>query len=92
VTWSPDGKRLYFEWGKLGMSVRAVGVTYVLALSPGEMLPKIVRQGLRSEEDLAKVPGVQIIEAADVAPGPTSDEYAFSRETTQRNLFRIPIP
>ncbi len=36
--------------------------------------------------------GVTIIEAADVAPGPTSSVYAFSRETTQRNLYRIPVP
>jgi serine/threonine protein kinase len=92
LNWSPDGKRIYLEWGKLGMSVRAAGVTYVIPLSPGEMLPKIIRDGLRSEEDLAKLPGVQVIGAADIAPGPTPDIYAFSREITQRNLFRIPIP
>ena len=92
LNWSPDGKRLYFEWGRVGMSVRAVGATYVIPLSPGEMLPKIIREGLRSEQDLAKLPGVQVIEAADVAPGLGPDDYAYSRETTQRNLFRIPIP
>jgi hypothetical protein len=74
------------------MSVRAVGATFVIPLSPGEVLPRIIREGLRSEEDLAKLPGVQVIEAADVAPGQGPDVYAYSRETTQRNLFRIPIP
>ena len=92
LNWSADGKRLYLECGRVGMSVRAVGATYVIPLSPGEMLPRIIREGLRSEEDLAKLPGVQVIEAADVAPGPGPDVYAYSRETTQRNLFRIPIP
>ena len=37
-------------------------------------------------------PGVRIIEASDASPGPTPETYAFSRETTQRNLYRIPIP
>jgi hypothetical protein len=41
---------------------------------------------------MAKYPGVRVIDAADIAPGPTPDVYAFSKETTQRNLYRIPIP
>ena len=28
----------------------------------------------------------------DVALGPAPDVYAYSRETVQRNLYRIPIP
>jgi len=56
------------------------------------MFPKIIREGLRTEQDLARLPGVEIIEAADVAPGWGLDVYAYSREKTQRNLFRIPIP
>jgi hypothetical protein len=35
---------------------------------------------------------VRIIEAADVAPGPRPEVYAYSRETVQRNLYRIPLP
>jgi len=42
--------------------------------------------------ELAKLPGVRQIDSADVAPGPTLDTYAFSRETTQRNLYRVPLP
>jgi hypothetical protein len=56
------------------------------------MLPEIPAAGFRSEEELALLPGVQIIEAADVAPGPTPEVYAYSRETVQRNLYRIPLP
>jgi serine/threonine protein kinase len=50
------------------------------------------QEAFRSEAEIAKLPGVRVIEAADVAPGPTSDIYAYSRITTQRNLYRIPIP
>ncbi len=48
-------------------------------------------RGCQSEADIARIPGVQVIEAADVAPGPRRNVYAFSRETAQRNLYRIPI-
>lgn len=90
LRWSADGKLLYFESAQVGMSARGAGITYVIPLHRGEVFPKVIRDGLRSEQDLASLPGVQIIEGADVAPGP--GVYAYSRETTQRNLFRIPIP
>jgi hypothetical protein len=48
--------------------------------------------GFRSDEDLAKAPGVLFIDSDDVAFGPTASVYAFSRETVQRNLYRIPLP
>lgn len=54
--------------------------------------PDLPETDFRSEQDILKLPGVKVMEAADVAPGRTVDTYAFSRETTQRNLFRIPIP
>jgi hypothetical protein len=37
------------------------------------------------------VPGVQVIDAYDVAPGPLAEVYAFTRPTTQRNLYRVPV-
>jgi hypothetical protein len=55
-------------------------------------LPEIPAAGFRSEEELARLPGVQIIEAADVVPGLTPEVYAYSRETVRRNLYRIPLP
>ena len=55
------------------------------------MLPDIPAGGFRSQEEMAKFPGVRVIDAYDIALGPTPEVYAFSRETTQRNLYRIPI-
>ena len=74
------------------MGLGATGRTYVVPLPPGRMFPEIPAAGFRSEHELARLPGVQIIEAADVAPGPTPEVYAYSRETVQRNLYRIPLP
>ena len=92
VKWSADGKRLYASWARGGETVRSTGRTAVIPLPDGQMLPNIAESQFTSEQDVLKLPKVQVIEAADVAPGPTADIYAFSRETTQRNLFRIPIP
>jgi hypothetical protein len=64
----------------------------VIPLEPGRLLPEIPIDGFQSEDEIAQLPGVRVIEAADVAPGSTSSVYAYSRETTQRNLYRIPIP
>lgn len=33
-----------------------------------------------------------MIPSDDVAAGPTGDVYAFTRETVQRNLYRIRVP
>jgi serine/threonine protein kinase len=92
VKWSPDGRLIFISWGRSGMGAYAMGRTYVVPLPPGRMLPEIPAAGFRSEDELARLPGVQIIEAADVAPGATPQVYAYSRETVQRNLYRIPLP
>ena len=92
LKWSRDGKHLYISLATSGMGVQSAGKTYVVPLPPGRMLPDIPPSDFSSAADLAKFPGVRIIDAADVAPGATPDVYAFSLEKTQRNLFRIPIP
>jgi hypothetical protein len=56
------------------------------------MLPTIPAGGFQSRAEIARLPGVRVIDAADLAFGRTLDTYAFSRETTQRNLYRIPLP
>jgi Tol biopolymer transport system component len=81
--WSPDGKSLMLT---------STGTTYVLPVPAGRTLPLIPEGGFRSEEELEKAAGVTVIRDDDLAPGPTPDVYAFSRETVQRNLYRIPLP
>jgi eukaryotic-like serine/threonine-protein kinase len=82
IRWSRDGKLLF-----LTVSER----TYALPVPRGEPLPKMPPAGFASAADIAAVPGARLIDAADPAPGPTPDVYAFSRETVQRNLYRIPL-
>jgi hypothetical protein len=90
LRWTADRKTLLirvmasYPWGD--------GRTYAVPLKSGHIFPEMPHGGFRSESDLQKLPGVQIIDAYDVAPGPTGAVYAYSRETVQRNLYRIPLP
>jgi serine/threonine protein kinase len=92
VRWTPDRKYLLISMGQSGMRGRAAGTTYVIPLPLGQMLPKIPAGGFHSRAEIARLPGVRVIDAADVAFGRTPDVYALSRETTQRNLYKIPLP
>jgi len=88
VLWSGDGKHLF---------VRSLGGNnsspiYVLPLSPGHPVPESILHWPKSEQEILKLPGVRMIPASDVAPGPTADIYAFRRESVQRNLYRVPVP
>jgi hypothetical protein len=66
--------------------------TYVFPVTPGRPLPEDIIGGLPSEQDIVKLPGVRAIVSTDVAPGRTAETYAFTRESVQRNLYRIPVP
>jgi hypothetical protein len=92
LRWSSDGRFLFLSISSAAGTLYSGGRTYVIPLEPGRLLPEIPARGFQTEAEIAKLPGVQIIEAADVGPGQTSSVYALSRETTQRNLYRIPIP
>jgi WD40 repeat protein len=89
LRWTGDGKHL-FVCGNNDSRTKA----YALPLAPGEVLPRSIpsAENFPSQAELAKLPGVRVIPIADVVPGPTADIYAFTRETVQRNVYRIPIP
>jgi eukaryotic-like serine/threonine-protein kinase len=82
-TWSP---------GSRAASVSAADGTwtYLVPLQAGEPFSRMPLRGLRSEQDVAQLPGARKL-TSPIVPGPSSDEYAFYRTTTQRNLYRIPI-
>jgi Tol biopolymer transport system component len=86
LQWSPGGDSLSICGGPV-----ADGRTYIIPLRRGEALPRIPAGGFRSEEEVARLPGARGIDGLGV-PGPSPDVYAFSRSTTLRNLYRIPIP
>ena len=91
LRWAPDGRYVYLSLQFGEASAFAVGRTYILPLAPGSMFPPMPAGGFRSEENLAAVPGVKIVQLGDFAPGPSPDVYAFSRTSGTRNLYQIPL-
>jgi Tol biopolymer transport system component/predicted Ser/Thr protein kinase len=87
IRWSGDGKYVFLQ-SKAGNNMEKA---YVLPLTPGHMLPENIVHGLPSEQELVKLPGVRVIYSSVVGPGPTADIYAFTRESVQRNLYRVPL-
>ncbi len=92
ASWSPDGRLMFISVATASMVSVQIGRTYVVPLPPGRMFPAMPGGGIESAADLAKLPGVRVIDALDASPGPTPEVYAFSRSTVLRNLYRIPIP
>jgi serine/threonine protein kinase len=90
VKWSTDGRFLFLSISSGSMG--STGKTYAVPLKAGAALPDIPPGGFRSEAEIAALPGARVIDAVDIGPGPTLDVYAYSRETVQRNLYRVPVP
>jgi Tol biopolymer transport system component len=88
--WTRDGKFMFFVESSTSYSGSS-GRALVIPLPAGQVWPALPADTLQAESDLAKRPGVRTIDAVSVVPGSTADVYAFSRETIQRNLYRIPV-
>lgn len=91
LRWQADRRFLYLSVVTGMQSAAAFGRTYVIPVSPDKLLPAIPSAGFHSENDIAKLPGVRVIEAADIYPGSAPGTYAYSRQAVQRNLYRIPL-
>jgi DNA-binding winged helix-turn-helix (wHTH) protein/Tol biopolymer transport system component len=82
VSWSPDGKFLYLNFQDS---------IYAIPLRPGQMLPTIPSSGFRSKQAVAALPNVQLISKPGAFPGPAPSIYAFTKLTTQRNIYRVSL-
>jgi Tol biopolymer transport system component len=89
--WQPDSRFFYLSVYTGMQSAGAYGKTYVLPVPHGKTLPDIPAGGFSSEAAIAALPGVRVIDSADIAPGAAPDVYAFSRQTIHRNLYRVPL-
>ncbi len=88
LKWSADARTLFVTSTPGNTSF---GRTYAIPLMPGQVFPPIPTGGFTSEAAFTRLPGARLIDGDGIAPGPTPEVYAFSRQTVQRNLFRIPI-
>jgi serine/threonine protein kinase len=85
--WSHDGKAALFTFRAL---TGASGATVAVPLPPGVQLPPLPEGGVRNMEAVVKLPGAVVIpsDIVDVGPGMS---YAYSRLSTQQNIFQIPL-
>jgi eukaryotic-like serine/threonine-protein kinase len=83
MSWTPDGRFLYLKFGTS---------TYAIPLQPGQLLPPIPVSGFSSKDAVAALPGAQLVSGKDVYPGPNPSIYAFVKVSTQRNIYRVPVP
>jgi DNA-binding winged helix-turn-helix (wHTH) protein/Tol biopolymer transport system component len=88
LSWSRDQKALYFRSILSGMNRN----TFMIPLRSGEPLPDFPGSGMQSERDLLNFPGTRVIQEEDVFPGNSPLIYAYTRKTTRRNLYKIPVP
>ena len=91
LRWTRDGRLAYVSVQYGAASAFVLGRTYLLPPVPGSLLPNIPPGGFQTEAQMAALPGVEMLPYGDVALGTTPGVYAFSRITTTRNLYRIPL-
>jgi hypothetical protein len=89
VQWALNGAILYLTLP--GGSTPETWKTFVIPVPEGMPLPALPPQGVRSEADVAILPGVTSIQG-NVSPGPDASMYAFFRVNVHRNLYRVPLP
>jgi len=92
IRWTPDGRRAYLSIQYGQASAFGVGRTYILPVAANAVLPNIPPGGFPDETAVATAPGAESIPYGDVSVGSATGVYAFSRVTTTRNLYRIPLP
>ena len=84
VTWNVKGDLLYFS----DKRVRPVAWPSVLAVDPTTGLPKMPNGRL----DAAAIPVNAPVIKSSLTSGIDATNYAFTRYTVRRNIYRIPIP
>lgn len=90
--WSGDGSSFYVGFRRWYQS-EGTWTVGVIPLKSHQSIPRLPPFGIRSESDLAAIPGVRLIklsgETMEFALGPQASTYAVMRTTVHRNLYRI---
>jgi hypothetical protein len=82
--WSPDGNFFY-------VGSRQTRRTFAIPVPAGKALPDFSVRGITDLKRAVALPGLQTIEEGLISPGSDPSTYVFTKEDSQRNLFRIPL-
>jgi eukaryotic-like serine/threonine-protein kinase len=84
IGWTPDSKIVYWNFAS---------ATYAIPLPSGRMLPPVPAGGIQSREGVAALPGARLISEHDrTVPGPNPSASVVVKVSTQRNIYRVPVP
>jgi hypothetical protein len=86
VSWSRSGRFIYLH------SAWTTRETYAVPLKPGQMLPPLPKGGFRSVQDITNLAGAQRLAQLRAFPGDDPSVFLFMRATSQRNIYRVPLP
>jgi hypothetical protein len=82
--WSSDGKFFY-------IGSRTNRRTFAIPVPAGKALPVFSVGGITDLKQTVALPGARTIEAGLISLGSDPSTYLFTKEDSQRNLFRIPL-
>jgi hypothetical protein len=84
LKWDTTGKFVYVYFPRLSES------SYALPVLQGSELPRLPPAGIARKEDFTNAKPVALIQGfVDSAVSPSV--YAYTRQNTRRNLYRIPL-
>jgi hypothetical protein len=89
VSWSFDQKSMYISLTHRGANDQPR--TIVVPLNAGDAFPTLWSE-LVTNAKLPRMRGIRVLDLPSVFPGPDASNYAFSRLSNQRNLYRISLP
>ena len=89
VDWAPTGSSLVIRVGV--QSSAPPTKTVVVAPESGATLPPWPARGIRSVEDLSSLRVTRELDGW-IYPSDTGSAEVFTRNTTQRNIHRVPLP
>ena len=93
--WGTDTIPFYFGWSPGGGHVywNFTNTLFAIPVTPGQMLPAIPGEGIQSPDGVAALPGARVVSRQErTFPGPDPAVYAFMKVSTQRNIYRVPVP
>ena len=82
--WSPDGKFFY-------IASHVNRRTFAIPVPAGKAIPDFSVGGITDLKRAVALPGAWTIEEGLISPGSDPSTYVFTKEDSQRNLFRVAL-
>ncbi len=86
VRWSRTGRFVYLH------SAWTTRQTYAIPLRAGSALPALPEGGIQTADDVVTIPGARRFPQLRAFPADDPSVYMFMRTTSQRNIYRVPVP